>query len=129
MWACLSLRAPGILAQPIRASEATTAGAADATGTSGRWKSRRAVRELDGLLVAGDLALMLAPPDWQALEQAERLLRVLVERHLVLVLAALLGEGADALVDPLVAVDLLSLLRLGSGRRRDDGVDAGLLVR
>ena len=34
------------------------------------------------------------------------MLRHLIERHLVLILAALLGEGADALMDPLIAVDL-----------------------
>lgn len=34
------------------------------------------------------------------------MLRHLIERHLVLILATLLGEGADALMDPFVAVDL-----------------------
>jgi hypothetical protein len=71
---------------------------------------------------------VLAPPHGEALEETQRLLGVLVERHLMLVLAALLGEGADALVDPLVAVDLL--LARSLERRRaggDDTIDAGLL--
>jgi hypothetical protein len=53
-------------------------------------------------------------------EQAQLVLRGLVERHLVLVLAALLRKGADALVDPLVTVDLgatrLLLVLLLGGR-------------
>lgn len=49
---------------------------------------------------------MLLPPRGQTVEQAQLVLRHLIERHLVLILATLLGEGADALVDPLVAVDL-----------------------
>lgn len=72
---------------------------------------------------------MLAPPDGETLEQAEGFLGVLVEGHLVLVLAALLGEGADALVDPLVAVDLLLALGLDLGRGGCYyAVDAGLLM-
>lgn len=42
----------------------------------------------------------------------------------MLVLAALLGEGADTLVNPLVAVDLCSLGR--GGRGGDDAVDLSL---
>lgn len=55
---------------------------------------------------------MLLPPGGEAVEQAERVLRHLVERHLVLVLAALLRERAHALVHPLVAVHLRPALRL-----------------
>jgi uncharacterized protein (DUF2342 family) len=71
---------------------------------------------------------VLAPPHGEALEQAERLLGILVEGHLMLVFTALLGEGADSLVDPLVTVDLLlarSLERRRAGS--DDAIDAGLI--
>lgn len=44
----------------------------------------------------------------------------------MLVLAALLGEGADALVDPLVAVDLLALVGFRRGSLGNDAIDAGL---
>lgn len=43
------------------------------------------------------------------MEQAQALLGLAVAGHLVLELAALLGEGAGAVVDPLVTVDLLAL--------------------
>lgn len=56
------------------------------------------------------IRLVLLPPRREPVEQPQLVLRDLVERHLVLVLAPLLGEGADALVHPLVAVDLWAAL-------------------
>lgn len=44
------------------------------------------------------------------MKQAQRLLRSLVERHLVFVFAALLSKGAGAVVDPFVTIDLGSAL-------------------
>lgn len=58
------------------------------------------------VLLPRQLGLVFLPPSGQAVEQTQLVLRRLVERHLVLVLAALLCEGAHALVHPLVAVDL-----------------------
>lgn len=52
-------------------------------------------------------------PCWQPLEKSQSVLGGPVLRHLVFVLASLLGEGADTLVDPLVAIDL----GLFTGRR------------
>ena len=70
----------------------------------------------------GELGLVLLPPGGVAVEEAELVLGDLVKGHLVLILTSLLGEGADALVYPLVAVDfgaasgvLLTLLWLGMG--------------
>lgn len=74
------------------------------------------------------------------MEQAQTHLGLLVGRHLMLELAALLGEGAGAVVDPLVAVNLLALAQVvvtgqddgaaaglaSGGRGIDDDVDAGL---
>lgn len=51
-----------------------------------------------------------------------------VVRHLVLVLAALLGEGTGALVHPLVAEDLGSLGALAVERRGSQVSDCGGLV-
>jgi hypothetical protein len=56
------------------------------------------------------LGLPFLPPGRIPEKQAQLVLCDLVGWHLVLVLAALLGEGADALVDPFVAVDLEALL-------------------
>lgn len=80
----------------------------------------------DGLALPLQLRLLLAPPNRQAVEEAQRRLRGAVERHLVLELAALLREGARPLVHPLVAVHLAALGRRGR-RRLDDGVDAVLV--
>lgn len=54
---------------------------------------------LDGLLL---------PPGRVCMGQAQTPLGLSVVRHLVLVLAALLGEGTGSVVDPLVTVDLLT---------------------
>lgn len=82
------------------------------------------------------------------MKETEALLRLLILRHLMLELAALLGEGASAIVNPLIAVNLLSLAvgarnsvhRAGTvGAREhngaaggrsvgDNGVDARLIV-
>lgn len=67
---------------------------------------------LGHLSLSGELSLMLFPPGREAMKQAELVLRDLVKRHLVFILAALLGKGTDALMDPFVAVDLGSPLRL-----------------
>lgn len=56
------------------------------------------------------LSLPLLPPGGIPEEQTQLMLRRLVAGHFVFVLAALLGEGADALVDPFVAVDLETFL-------------------
>jgi glycerol uptake facilitator-like aquaporin len=70
------------------------------------------------LLVVALLKVLLEilPPLGEPMEEAERLLSCLVKGHLVLVLAALLGKGTGAVVNPLVAVDLgSSLLSRRSG--------------
>jgi hypothetical protein len=54
---------------------------------------------------ASQLALAALPPDGIAQKETQLVLSRLVGRHFVLVLAALLCEGADPLVDPFVAVD------------------------
>ena len=63
--------------------------------------------------------------------ETKRELGCLVKWHLMLVLAAKLGESTNSLVNPLIAVDLLATRRLYSSRScgrvgsgfRDDGVD------
>lgn len=64
------------------------------------------------------------------MEQAEHMLSGPVVGHLVLVLAALLGEGTGSLVHPLVAKDLGSLGALAmEGRGRQvSGCGCGLVV-
>jgi len=70
-------------------------------------------------------------PGRKAMVETKRELSCLVKWHLVLVLAAKLGESANSLVDPLIAVDLQAARRLYSSRScggvgsrfRDDGVD------
>lgn len=74
-----------------------------------------------GLL--GHLGLLLLPPRGQAVEQAQRVLRGSVQGHLVLELAALLGKGTHALVNPLVAVDLGALTTTAAV-----GVGVGVVV-
>lgn len=56
------------------------------------------------------LFLVISPPLGEPMKQAQRLLRSLVERHLVFVFAALLSKGAGAVVDPFVTIDLGSAL-------------------
>jgi hypothetical protein len=64
------------------------------------------------------------------MEEAERLLSCLVKGHLVLVLAALLGKGTGAVVNPLVAVDLgSSLLSRRSGDNAINAILRTLLAR
>lgn len=58
------------------------------------------------LALARQLCLPLLPPGRQTMKQPQTVLCGLVHRHLVLVLASLLGERAGALVNPLVAIDL-----------------------
>ncbi len=60
------------------------------------------------------------------MEEAERPLCGFVLGHLVLELAPLLGEGADALVNPFVAVYFDLSARFGA--RGDDAVDLVLQV-
>jgi hypothetical protein len=65
------------------------------------------------------VSLMPLPPGWQTLEETDGVLAGLVHRHLVQKLAACLGEGAGAFVDPFGAMRLDFLGRL----RRDNGID------
>lgn len=87
--------------------------------------------DIDGAVIDGShgallLGEELLPPGGVSVEQAQLLLGLLVVGHLVLELAALLGEGAGAVVDPLVAVDLVA--PAGGGGRGvgpDDGGGRG----
>lgn len=63
----------------------------------------------------------LLPPCREAVEESQRPLCGLVLRHLMFELAALLREGADALVNPLIAVRLDSSSRFRA--RGDDAVN------
>lgn len=81
--------------------------------TSSAARSRAGGAQVNGTVIDGRhgallLGEELLPPDGVAVEQAQLLLGLLVVGHLVLELAALLGEGAGAVVDPLVAVDLVT---------------------
>lgn len=70
------------------------------------------------------LSLLLPVPGRQAMEQAERLLSLLVHRHIMLELAALLSESAGSIVNPLVTVDFLTAADATGGGVRageDDG--------
>lgn len=80
------------------------------------------------LLVVALLEVLLEvlPPLGEPVEEAERLLGGLVKGHLVLVLAALLGEGTGAVVNPLVTVDLGSPLL--SGRSGNNAINTILGV-
>ena len=71
-------------------------------------------------------------PDRKTMVEAQRELGCLIHRHLMFILASKLGKGTDALVNPLVAVDLLSTTGLGRGNGRcsclsDNGIDLHLL--
>lgn len=82
-------------------------------------------RVVDGHLQLGDATL---PPGGVAVEQTQAHLGLPVVGHLVLVLAALLSKGANAVVDPLVAVDLLLLTadsHAGAAAGQDDGTAGG----
>jgi hypothetical protein len=61
------------------------------------------------------------------MEQAQGMLRRLVKGHLMFVFASLLRKRANALVHPLVTVDLGSLLRCRRRRCRDDVINMGLI--
>lgn len=66
---------------------------------------------IDGRLANGNggsgyFGLMFLPPCGQAVKQTKRVLRGLVERHLMLVLASLLGKGTNPFMNPFVTVDL-----------------------
>lgn len=76
----------------------------------------RTINHVDGCVL---LSALLLPPGGVSMKQAQALLGLAVARHLVLELAALLGEGAGAVMDPLVTVDLLALATC-----RDEGVVA-----
>lgn len=63
------------------------------------------------------------------MEQTEGLLGLLVHRHLVLELTALLSEGAGPIVYPFVAEDLLtaaSTIGGGGGPGEDDRARSGI---
>jgi hypothetical protein len=76
------------------------------------------------LLLLLQLFLMVPPPLRESMEESERLLGGLVDRHLMFVLAALLCKGAGSIVDPFVAVDFGAALL--SRRNRNDAVNLGL---
>lgn len=73
-------------------------------GTAGSEADGAIVDRQRTLLVEG----LLLPPRGVSVEQAQLLLGLSVVRHLVLVLAALLGKGASSVMDPLVTVDLFT---------------------
>lgn len=72
---------------------------------TGGTDANRAVVDSQRTLLLNSLLL---PPGRVSVEQAQLLLGLTIVGHLMLVLATLLGEGASAIVDPLVAVDLLA---------------------
>ena len=76
-----------------------------------------------GIALALQLVLLLAPPHRQAVKETQLVLGSSVKGHLVLELAALLGKGAGAVVNPLVAVDLGALVSIRVGCASDDTVD------
>lgn len=93
---------------------------------------------------AGLLLLELDPPGRGAVKQADVAKSLRVDRHLVLETTALLGEGTDTLMNPFVAVYLVSLvhtaraaarvghagrLRRWNGSLADDAINAILKVR
>jgi hypothetical protein len=67
------------------------------------------------------LLLLLLIPSRQTLEEAQGLLRSLIQRHLVLKLASRLGEGTSSFMDPHVAVYFVPLWGRRAGR--NDAVD------
>lgn len=74
------------------------------TSTAGAEVHRAVVNGKRALLVEG----LFLPPRRVAVEQAQLLLGLAIVGHLVLVFAPLLGESTSAVVDPLIAVDLLA---------------------
>ena len=99
-----------------RSTTSTSTSTATAGGDADRAVVERGRR---AVLLLGE---ELLPPGRVAVEQAQHLLGLAVVGHLVLELAALLGEGAGAVVDPLVAVDLVAaVVVVGVGRSAGDG--------
>jgi hypothetical protein len=78
---------------------------------------------IPNLALSLQLSLMFLPPGRVTVEQPKRMLGKAIMRHLMLVLATLLGEGANSLMNPFVAVYLGPSLRVRS-RRLDNAVDA-----
>lgn len=130
------------------ATASTTAQAAHDPSVANRSTHAVAGRE-DSTIIQANVLLSthLLPPARISVEQAQAVLALLVAGHLVLELAALLGEGAGTIVDPLVAVNLLTLgsavvavlvvvaghdncitVVLGVGSLGDDVVDARLYM-
>lgn len=103
--------ATGVAEASVATGGRRTATVADGTTTEGD----RTVVVADHLLVG----LLAAVPVGQASEETNRYLGLLVRGHLVEELAALLSEGAGAVVDPLVAVDFLT-----AGQARNQGTVA-----
>jgi len=89
--------------------------------------SRRGFPRLNYNLVVAplQLCLVLPPPLWESVEQAQRVLCRAVEGHFVFVLAPLLSEGTDAFVHPLVAVNL-GPTRSRGGCSADDVINLSL---
>lgn len=72
------------------------------------------------------LCLQLLVPVWVSLKETKRALSGTVMRHLMLELAALLGKGTNALVHPLVTIDLVFLCAVaGKSRTLCKGSDSG----
>lgn len=72
------------------------------------------------------ISLKLLPPSWESMEKAERELSRLVQGHLVLVLATLLGESTNPLMNPFITINFGLLRRdRGSG---DDLIDVFLCM-
>lgn len=92
-----------------RSSSAIGLGAA----ISGGLLFRGSRQDLSGFLQALLFSLVFLPPGWQPLEEPERVLRGLVKRHLVEILAALLSKCAYPFVNPLIAEYLFLLISLG----------------
>lgn len=67
-------------------------------------------------LLTGALCLLLLPPGWQSVEEAEVHLRLLVHGHDVFEAAASPLKGAVAVVDPFRAVYFLLSLLMGARR-------------
>lgn len=130
------------------ATASTTAQAAHDPSVANRSTHAVAGRE-DSTIIQANVLLSthLLPPARISVEQAQAVLALLIAGHLVLELATLLGEGTGTIVDPLVAVNLLTLgsavvavlvvvaghdnciiVVLGVGSLGDDVVDARLYM-
>lgn len=109
-----------VVATSSSVSRSDTSQATNDVSMSSTTNVNRTINHVDGHVL---LSALLLPPGGISVEQAQALLGLAVAGHLVLELAALLGEGAGAVMDPLVTVDLLALATC-----RDEGVVAVVVV-